>query len=101
MLQQIATLLLGRGPYAWLGYNYAGDMPQTNMACVHVLGAIIAVSTALSAGVGRPWPAVLDTDVGVPTSNCTEPSPGVFERRYSRGLARLDCNSYTASIPGE
>ena len=38
MLQQIATLLLGRGAYAWIGYNFAGDMPQTNMACVHVLG---------------------------------------------------------------
>ena len=79
MAQQTATLLLGRGPFAWLGYNFAGRMPQDNMAA---------------------WPAVLDADVGVPTGNCSEPLVGVFERRFSRGMARLDCNNYTASIPG-
>ena len=79
LLQQTATLLLGRGPFAWLGYNFAGRMPQDNMA---------------------PCPAVLDADVGVPTGNCSESSAGVFARRFSRGLARLDCNKYTASIPG-
>ena len=72
-------MLLGRGAYAWLGYNFAGSMPQQNMA---------------------PWPALLDTDVGVPVGNCSETHPGVFERNYSAGIVRLDCQAYKAVLPG-
>ena len=79
LAQQIATMLLGRGAYAWLGYNFAGSMPQQNMA---------------------PWPALLDTDVGVPVGNCSETHPGVFERNYSAGIVRLDCQAYKAVLPG-
>ena len=79
LAQQVATMLLGRGDYAWLGYNFAGSMPQTNMA---------------------PWPALLDTDVGVPAGECGETGAGVFERLYSKGKVRLDCGTYTAVLPG-
>ena len=35
-------------------------------------------------------------DVGEPTGNCTETSPGVFERNWTYGLASMNCNTYKA-----
>ena len=49
----------------------------------------------------RPvYPAILDADVGVPLGVCTEVMPGVFARNYSRGLAKVNCDKFTATIPG-
>jgi hypothetical protein len=36
---------------------------------------------------------------GEPLGLCTQPSPGVFQRVWSLGVASLDCNAYTADLP--
>jgi hypothetical protein len=37
---------------------------------------------------------------GVPTGGCQEgPTQGVFTRRWSNGVATLDCNTFTANLP--
>jgi hypothetical protein len=39
------------------------------------------------------WSSLYDElDVGVPVSECSETSPGVFGRNYSNGFAQLDCS---------
>jgi hypothetical protein len=35
---------------------------------------------------------LLQLGPGVPLGGCEEARPGVFERRFSRGTASLDCN---------
>jgi len=72
--QDLATFLLVRGPYAWLGYDWVG--------C------------------SKPWerPAGMDIDYGVPTSDCKETQTGVFVREYSKATVTMDCTSWTANI---
>jgi len=69
-----AEFLLTRGPYALLGYSWAGC---TNGEEV--------------------WPraAEWDEDFGIPVdSNCTETStPGVFSRTWTSALISWDCNA--------
>ena len=38
-------------------------------------------------------------DVGEPLGLCAEVSPGVFQRKWSKGVAALDCNTYTGTLP--
>ena len=33
-------------------------------------------------------------------STCTETSAGVFERKWSKGVVRMDCNQWTGTVPG-
>ena len=70
-----ATFLLVRGPWAFLGQGWNG--------CV---------------GEPTPLPPAVFLDYGVPLTNLTEASPGVFTRQWSKALVTFDCNSYNASI---
>ena len=63
-------------PYAWLGSGWQG---------------------CSAAGPG-PFPPALLADYGIPVANVTEVSAGVFERRWSKALARFDCNAYTGEV---
>lgn len=69
----IASFLIVRPAYAWLGYGAGYYTPRWNDAFL--------------------W------DVGAPTSDCTQTSPGVFERAWTYGVARMDCNSFSALVP--
>jgi hypothetical protein len=40
-------------------------------------------------------------DTGVPTGDCTESSPGVFTRAWSRGRALVNCASTGSSLEFE
>ena len=44
------------------------------------------------------WQPQLDTDVGEPQAACREGPAGVFSRAYTRGVAALDCNTWTAEL---
>ena len=68
--ESIASFLVVRGPVAYIGFG-AGYHPQT-------------------------WREEFFMDVGEPTGNCTETSPGVFERNWTYGLASMNCNTYKA-----
>ena len=64
--QSIAAFLVVRPDYAWLGWG---------------------------AGAWDPvWSPAFLWDVGVPLGNCSQPSPGVFERQWTYGTARLNCH---------
>jgi hypothetical protein len=45
------------------------------------------------------WEPLFDLDVGEPLGLCEETSPGVFTRAWSEGVASLDCNTWTATLP--
>lgn len=67
----IATLLLLRGPRAYL---VPSGWQQTS-----------ATSPLL-------WSNSLELDVGTPLGSCKETAPNVFERQWTAGHVRVDCN---------
>jgi hypothetical protein len=72
--QLLAAFLIGRGPYAYVGYGWTG-------------GPIPA------------WDPIWDAyDVGTPSNLCTSNGNGVYGRNYTNGYATLDCNSWTATL---
>mmetsp|Transcript_46647 Transcript_46647/g.77151 ORF Transcript_46647/g.77151 Transcript_46647/m.77151 type:complete len:468 (+) Transcript_46647:131-1534(+) len=72
--QDVATFLLVRGPYAWLGYGWLGCIDKYER------------------------PNALDVPVGVPLDTCHEVSDGVFTRRWSNATVSMDCNAWHGSI---
>jgi hypothetical protein len=99
VLHDLASFLLVRGPWAWLGYNWAycgcggapGPGPQPG------LGA--RFPWRMDCG-GYPRPASLDVDYGEPTGLCAETSAGsgVFQRSWTKATVAMDCNTGTPSI---
>lgn len=88
--QDIASFLLVRGEFAWLGYGYQG--------CSSNRRSFPGNSWRSS---GYEWPELLDRDYGVPLGACGETSPGVsqvFTREWSKASISLDCKSFEASI---
>ena len=75
-LQHLASFLLIRGPYAWIGWAWlgCGNFPYR--------------------------PKELDVDYGTPLETChpVKGSPGVFAREYTKSSIRVDCNKWEASI---
>jgi hypothetical protein len=74
LLKDLATFLLIRGPYAWLGYGWQGCGPTAQLP-----------------------PEVL-RDVGVPLSNFSEVSPGFFQRQWSKATVSLNCSDTQGSV---
>ncbi len=77
-MQDLATFLLIRGPYAFFGAGWSG------------------------CNVFPSYPEFLDTDFGVPLTpyyNETVPmKSGVFIRQWSKATVQFDCNKYEGSI---
>ncbi len=46
------------------------------------------------------WEPLFDLDVGEPLGLCTQET-GVFTRKYSKGTAALDCNTFNATLTFE
>lgn len=71
--QTVAAFLVTRPAYAFIGdYGFSNN---------------------------KYWSPLFALDVGEPTSMCYESSEGVFRRNWTRGVAELDCNTYTANLP--
>ena len=70
--QSLAAFLVTRSPWAYLGVHWNYWSSQYNWS------------------VGAPTPA---------GANCTEGPAGVFSRPWTHGVASLDCNTWTATIP--
>lgn len=74
--QDLATFLLVRGPYAWLGYGWVG--------C------------------NQPWEfrSEMAADYGEPVGTCYETTAGsgVFERQWTKATVQMDCGTWTANI---
>ena len=74
LAEHLASFLLMRGPYAWIGFAWVGcSQPYVR-------------------------PKALDTDYGTPTSLCKETSPGVFEREWTKATVAMDCNKWQGEI---
>mmetsp|Transcript_31425 Transcript_31425/g.82421 ORF Transcript_31425/g.82421 Transcript_31425/m.82421 type:complete len:456 (-) Transcript_31425:265-1632(-) len=71
--QSVAAFLIIRPPIAFLGWGWESD--------------------------DRMWDDIFYLQVGTPTGACTEVKPGVFTRQWSAGIAKLDCNTFTADLP--
>jgi|EP01047_Picozoa_sp_COSAG01_P062991 hypothetical protein len=71
--QTLAAFLVARPPLGFIGTSYALNDANYNR--------------------------LFAMDVGVPRGNCAEGPAGVFSRHWSKGVAALDCNSYTARLP--
>ena len=75
-LQDLATFLLVRGPFAWLGYGWIG--------C------------------NQPWEfrPEMSADYGEPLGACYETAAGsgVFQRKWSKADVQMDCNAWAANI---
>ena len=74
--QDLASFLLTRGPYAWIGHGWLG--------CSRLYS----------------HPPELSMDYGEPTGLCAETAPGssVFLREYSKATVQMDCNAWKGSI---
>ncbi len=68
--QTLAAFLVTRPPIAFFGSRWQDDM----------------------------WSPLFDLDTGVPTELCSEGPTGVFSRTWTKGVATLNCNDYTAIL---
>ena len=84
--QDLASFLLIRGPYAWLGYSWMGCNADPGTA---------------RDPIGYQFPAELGQDYGVPVdATCSETEDGseVFTRKWSKATVTLDCKAWTSTI---
>mmetsp|Transcript_3192 Transcript_3192/g.6230 ORF Transcript_3192/g.6230 Transcript_3192/m.6230 type:complete len:443 (-) Transcript_3192:114-1442(-) len=87
--QDIATFLLVRGPYAWIGYGW--------ISCAN------GASPVGEEGQMFYRPPRLETDFGTPEGLCAESTAGsgVFTRKWTKGTVSLDCNTWEASFSSQ
>jgi len=72
--QDLANFLLARGPYGVLGHGWLG------------------------CGRKYVFPDALNHDYGTPLELCHEVSSGVFQRKWSKAVVEMNCNTWTPSI---
>ena len=93
--QDIASFLLVRGSFAWLGYGYQGCADAFDK------DGTFEDRPWAEKGYGA-WHPLLDSDFGEPVSGkqCHETSPGsgVFEREFTKATVSLDCKGWTAKF---
>jgi hypothetical protein len=91
--QHLASFLLLRGPYAWLGWAWVG--------CAGSRGPGFKPNDGVPPiQYGTLWDRlVLSTDYGTPISHCTETAPnsGIFTREWSRVTISMDCSEWEPS----
>jgi hypothetical protein len=72
--EDLASFMLIRGPYAWIGYGWIGCSAHWEFRDEFKM------------------------DYGVPSNTCVEVSSGVFQREFSKATAKMDCNAYAGSM---
>lgn len=84
--QDLASFLLIRGPYAWLGYSWMG--------CFNDKG------DPTCASIKYHFPPELGVDYGEPLSTCSETAPGseIFTRKWSKATVTLNCKTWEGNI---
>ena len=106
MRNYCAPAMQGRGEFLEWDVRNATHHPQTMAAFLVTRPPLGYVGSYLMRGPGEGGPAhgsafspLFSLDVGVPLELCTEAAAGVFQRRWSNGVAALDCNTYEATLP--
>ena len=69
----LAAFLVARSPLAYIGFQQ-------------------------NSGDGN-WSPSFELDVGAPLALCAEGPAGVFSRAWSKGVAAIDCNTWTGALP--
>jgi len=82
--EDLATFLLIRGPFAWIGHGFS--------TC--------SLGDESVGGAGELYerPPALDVEYGAPLGLCSEMQPGVFTRKWSKATVTFDCATTTGSI---
>ena len=91
--QNLASFLLARGDYAWIGTGYIGCGPTGRLPYCGPDGR-----SPNCTGVQYLRPPALDRDYGEALGLCKEQEPGVFSRKYTHAEVSLDCNRWAANI---
>jgi len=84
--QDLATFLLIRGDYAWLGYSWvgccSGSKPPGNNDYAYV------------------YPPEFKEDYGTPMGQCLETGTGtnIFKRQWTKAVVTMDCQTWMATI---
>jgi len=78
--QTMAAFLITRPPVAFIGSYMMRDGPDPFPPHKNA------------------WDPLFNLDVGIPLGLCDEVKEDVFERKWSRGVASLDCSTYTATL---
>ena len=73
---------------------------QTIAAFLVVRPALAFLGTSYSLNDGN-WNPLFALDVGVPKGGCEEGPLRVFSRVWSKGVAKLDCRDYSATLDFE
>lgn len=73
LTQTVASFLIVRPPYGWLGWGWESD--------------------------ARNWNDVFNLNVGEPEGICEEKESGIFTRVWSMGTVELNCNDWSAVLP--
>ena len=79
--QTMAAFLITRPPVAFIGSYKLKPAGEPN-----------------GSGSAGYWSSLFDLDVGEPLGLCEEVSDGVFQRKWSKGTAALDCHAYSAAL---
>lgn len=85
--QDVAAFLLMRGPWAWAGYGVWGMSWPAGTSFLSPNGTSVDLPPQLTADYGVPVDPV-----------CTETTPGVFTRRWTKAVATLDCTTWTGRV---
>jgi len=102
--QDLATFLLVRGPFAWIGYTWSGCTdtaypPGCNLDCNADDCKPCRFPKARDSA---PFtkPEGLGADYGEPVGYCKETADGsgVFRRQWTKADVELDCTTFTATI---
>lgn len=96
----------GRGMFLEWNIRNSTYHRQTMAAFLVTRPPVGFIGSYIMRGPGEGGPAHGDAasplfalDVGEPLELCTEAAPGVFSRKWSKGVAALDCNTYEATLP--
>ena len=80
MEQMVAAFLIVRGKYWWFGEGWGPKTCTSNSSLPF------------------PYDSLWSISPGSPITNCSEVTPGVFQRTFERGSSTLDCNNFSASL---
>ena len=81
----VASFLVARGPWAWLGYGWMG------------CGCGWENNGEMDCG-GYLRPASFDVDYGEPLGLCKETRDGLFVREWSKATVSVDCTNLEPQI---
>jgi len=85
-----------QGRSMFMGFSGGPDLNQTIAAFLVTRPPIAFLGSRWQ---DSSWNPLFNMDVGEPTGLCSETTPGVFERVWTKGVAALDCNTWVGDLP--